>query len=50
MVIEVAGEIDFYTAPRLRELCIELINNRNYNLIIDLGQCDSWIRRDWESW
>ena len=39
-VVVVAGEIDVYTAPRLRELCIELVNNRNYNLIINLERVE----------
>ena len=35
-VVEVGGEIDVYTAPRLREALISLVDNGNYHLIIDL--------------
>ena len=30
-VVDVEGEIDVYTAPRLRELLIDLVNKNNYN-------------------
>jgi anti-anti-sigma factor len=36
-IAEVRGEIDVYTAPRLRELLIELVNSGHYHLILDLG-------------
>ena len=29
-VIDVEGEIDIYTAPRLRELLIDLVGKNNY--------------------
>ena len=35
-VVEVSGEIDVYTAPRLRETLISLVDAGNYRLIIDL--------------
>jgi anti-sigma B factor antagonist len=35
-VVEVGGEIDVYTAPRLRETLISLIDSGNYRLIIDM--------------
>jgi anti-sigma B factor antagonist len=35
-VVEVAGEIDIYTAPRLRETLAGLVDNGNHRLIIDL--------------
>jgi anti-sigma B factor antagonist len=35
-VIEVCGEIDVYTAPRLRETLISLVDGGNYRLIIDM--------------
>ncbi len=35
-VVEVAGEIDVYTAPRLREQLVELVNGGNYHLVVDL--------------
>jgi anti-sigma B factor antagonist len=35
-VLEVAGEIDVYTAPKLRERLVDLVNAGNYHLVIDL--------------
>jgi anti-sigma B factor antagonist len=35
-VVAVGGEIDVYTAPKLRERLVELINAGHYHLIIDL--------------
>jgi anti-sigma B factor antagonist len=35
-VIEVSGEIDVYTAPRLREKIIALVDAGSYDLIIDM--------------
>jgi anti-sigma B factor antagonist len=35
-VVAVAGEIDVYTAPRLREQLVELVNGGSYHLVIDL--------------
>src|ERR1700685_1408900 len=32
-IVDVEGEIDVYTPPRLRELLIELVNNRFYQLV-----------------
>ena len=37
-VIDVAGTIDIYTAPRLRELLIDLVSTDNYQLIVNLDQ------------
>ena len=31
-IVEVEGEIDVYTAPRLRELLIDLVNKGNFHL------------------
>jgi len=39
-VLEVAGEIDVYTAPKLREKLIELVSEGNYHLVIDLEKVD----------
>ena len=33
-VVDVEGEIDVYTAPRLRELLIDLVNKKNYQLVV----------------
>ena len=37
-VVDVEGEIDIYTAPRLRELLIDLVSKGSYQLIIDLDK------------
>jgi anti-sigma B factor antagonist len=39
-VLEVAGEIDVYTAPKLREKLIELVNDGSYHLVVDLEKVD----------
>jgi anti-sigma B factor antagonist len=36
-VIDVQGEIDMYTAPRLRELLIDLVSKGHYQLVVNLG-------------
>nr|WP_273377904.1 STAS domain-containing protein [Actinopolymorpha pittospori] len=40
MVVEVGGEIDVYTAPRLREKMVELVNAGHYHLIVDMEGVD----------
>src|ERR1035438_7071479 len=35
-VVDVEGEIDIYTAPRLRELLIDLAGKNKYQLIVNL--------------
>ena len=37
-VVTVEGEIDIYTAPRLRELLIDLVSKNNYQLIVNLDK------------
>ena len=37
-VIDVHGEIDMYTAPRLRELLIDLVSRGSYQLVVNLGK------------
>jgi anti-sigma B factor antagonist len=37
-VIDVQGEIDIYTAPRLRELLIHLVSTGSYQLVVNLDQ------------
>jgi anti-sigma B factor antagonist len=37
-VIDVQGEIDMYTAPRLRELLIDLISKGSYQLVVNLDK------------
>lgn len=40
MVVAVGGEIDVYTAPRLREKITELVAEGHYTLLIDLEGVD----------
>src|ERR1700684_2262676 len=40
-VVDVEGEIDVYTAPRLRELLIELVNNGHYRLGVNMEKGES---------
>ncbi len=40
MVIDVGGEIDVYTAPKLRERLVGLINEGHYRLIVNLDEVD----------
>lgn len=35
-VIEVTGEVDVYTAPRLRESLLELVDEGHYDVIVDI--------------
>ena len=37
-VIDVRGEIDMYTAPRLRELLIDLVSKGSYQLVVNLDK------------
>jgi anti-sigma B factor antagonist len=37
-VIDVQGEIDIYTAPRLRELLINLVSQGDYQLVVNLDK------------
>ena len=39
-VIEVGGEIDVYTAPKLREALVELVNAGRYQIIVDVERVD----------
>jgi anti-sigma B factor antagonist len=39
-VIDVEGEIDVYTAPRLRELLIDLVNKNNYQLVVNMEKVE----------
>lgn len=39
-VVEVGGEVDVYTAPRLRERLIEVIEGGARQVIVDLGRVD----------
>jgi anti-sigma B factor antagonist len=39
-ILEIGGEIDVYTAPRLREKLIELVSDGSDHLIVDLERVD----------
>jgi anti-sigma B factor antagonist len=39
-IVEVRGEIDVYTAPRLREQLVDLVANGNYHLVVDMEGVD----------
>lgn len=39
-VIEVAGEIDVYTAPRLREVLIDLVGKGRTRLVVDVERVE----------
>ena len=39
-VVEVGGEIDVYTAPKLRDKITELVGNGEYHLVIDMEKVD----------
>ena len=37
-VIDVQGEIDMYSAPRLRELFVDLVSKGSYQLVVNLDK------------
>lgn len=39
-VVDVKGEIDVYTAPKLREKLIELVSEGSYDVVVDLEGVD----------
>jgi anti-sigma B factor antagonist len=39
-IVSVGGEIDVYTAPKLRERLVDLINAGHYHLVINLEGVD----------
>jgi anti-sigma B factor antagonist len=39
-VVDVAGEIDISTAPRLRDLLIELVSKNNYQLVVNMDKVE----------
>jgi len=39
-VVAVRGEIDVYTAPKLREALVDLVNAGRYNLVVDVEGVD----------
>ncbi|MBA3283403.1 MAG: STAS domain-containing protein [Acidimicrobiia bacterium] len=39
-VLQVGGEIDVATAPRLREQLLKLVNDQRYSIVVDLEAVD----------
>lgn len=39
-VVDVEGEIDVYTAPRLRELLIDLVNKGHFQLVVNMEKVE----------
>ncbi|MBA3430263.1 MAG: STAS domain-containing protein [Actinobacteria bacterium] len=39
-IVDVSGEIDVYTAPKLREKLIELVSEGEHNIVINLEEVD----------
>ena len=39
-VVSVAGEIDVYTAPKLREQIVQLVEDGRYHLVVDMEQVE----------
>ena len=40
MIVEVGGEIDVYTAPKLRDTITELVAAGNYDIVIDMERVE----------
>jgi anti-sigma B factor antagonist len=36
--VTVAGQIDIYTAPELRQLLIDLVNQGNYRIVLNMDK------------
>jgi anti-sigma B factor antagonist len=39
-VLEVAGEVDVYTAPKLREKLVELVGDGHYKIVVDMTKVE----------
>jgi anti-sigma B factor antagonist len=39
-VVEVGGEIDVYTAPKLREQLVDLVNAGRYHIVVDMEKVE----------
>ena len=39
-IVEVGGEIDVYTAPRLREQLVDLVADGKYHIVVDMERVD----------
>ena len=40
VVLEIGGEIDVYTAPRLRERLVEVVGSGGTHIVVDLAKVD----------
>src|SRR6185369_9593233 len=40
LVLEVGGEIDVYTAPKLRERLVEMVNSGHRHVVVDLNRVE----------
>ena len=40
VIVAVGGEIDVYTAPKLRDMILELVSQGHHNLVVDLEGVD----------
>jgi anti-sigma B factor antagonist len=38
MVVDVKGEVDLYTSPRLREKIVELVEDGQIRIVVNLGE------------
>lgn len=39
-VLDVSGEVDVYTAPKLREKLVELVSDGHYNIVVDMTKVE----------
>jgi anti-sigma B factor antagonist len=39
-VLTLRGEIDVYTAPRMRQAIVDLVDGGSLNIVVDMGQVD----------
>ncbi|HEX9031483.1 MAG TPA: STAS domain-containing protein [Streptosporangiaceae bacterium] len=39
-IVDVEGEIDVYTAPRLREMLIDLVTNGNHQIVVNMEKVE----------
>jgi len=39
-VLSLRGEIDVYTAPRMRQAIVDLVDGGSLNIVVDMGQVD----------
>ena len=49
VVVRLAGELDLYNAPTVREALGDVVAERPERLVVDLGAVDSSTRRPWAS-